>query len=160
MLHQSNIGETFAGSFSNGSIRRSIVSNNTYDISFRTTPSKISTLKIFPLITAGETTTSVETTFAAVGDTIYYLSTSGTWVWKYTHAEDINDMTFDTRPDKNILYVISDSGITKINPLLENKVVYLKLIDRAGNESQIDLEFDSVTGDVVTNSKTLLDGVS
>jgi len=159
LLHQEDIGETFTGGFSNGIIRRSIISNNTYDISFRTVPAKISVLKIFPVVTGFEGEVSYETTFAAVGNTIYYLSESGTWVWKYTHDEVINDMTFDTRGDKNILYVVSDSGITRIHPLLENKVVYLKLIDRAGNETTLNLTYDA-DGEVVVDDNPFVDGIS
>jgi hypothetical protein len=157
--HQSDldgtaISTTFAGVETSGKIRRSVVSSNSYDISFRTIPGKTSALKIFPVITGIASDTPYATTFAAVGSTIYYLSRAGTWVWKYTHSEDINDITFDDRSTNNTLYVISDTGVTKINPLSENKVVYLKLIDRAGNESVLDF----VVGDSVDSSQWV-DGI-
>jgi hypothetical protein len=157
--HQGDIGETFAGSETSGVIRRSITSNNTYDISFRTTPGKVSVLKIFPVITGIEGATSYSSTFAAVGNVIYYLSDAGTWVWKYTHNEIINDMTFDNRSISNVLYVISDTGVTKINPLVSEKVVYLKLIDRAGNASVLDVSLES-DGSVDVDSSKFVDGVA
>ena len=159
LIHQSDIGETFVGGNINGTIRRSIVSNNTYDISFRTTPGKVNTLKIFPVITGVDNAVSYESTYASVGDVIYYLSQAGTWIWKYTHNEEIKDMTFDDRADKNTLYVISDSGITRINPLAEEKIVYLKLIDRAGNETVLDLTFD-VDNKVEVDDNKFVDSIS
>ena len=157
-LDGESINTTFAGVKTSGKIRRSVTSNNTYDISFRTTPGKVSALKIFPVITGIEGDTSYTTTFAAVGSVIYYLSRAGTWVWKYTHNENINDMAFDDRATSNSLYVISDNGVTKINPLSENKVVYLKLIDRAGNESILDYTLDG--DNVVVSSNPWVDSVS
>ncbi len=158
LIHQADIGETFVGGDTNGTIRRSIVSNNTYDISFRTTPGKVSALKIFPVITGVANAVSYTSTFAAVGNVIYYLSQAGTWVWKYTHTEEINDMAFNDKSNKNTLYVISNSGITKINPLAEEKVVYLKLIDRAGNETVLNLTFDG-ENNVEVDDNRLVDSI-
>ena len=156
-LDGDNINTTFAGLETSGKIRRSVASNNSYDISFRTTPGKISALKIFPVITGIAGDTVYTTTFAAVGSAVYYLSRAGTWVWKYSHNEDINDIAFDDRSTNNSLYVISDTGVTKINSLSENKVVYLKLIDRAGNESVLDFTLD---GDgVIVNDNPWVDSV-
>lgn len=159
VLDEDPINVIFAGVETSGKIRRSVASNNTFDISFRTIPGKISTLKIFPVITGIAGDTVYTTTYAAVGSVIYYLSRAGTWVWKYSHNEDINDMAFDDRSNYNSLYVISDSGVTKINPLSENKVVYLKLIDRAGNESVLDFELDPQTSNVVVNDNPWVDSV-
>lgn len=158
ILHQEDIGETFVGGNTSGIIRRSVISNNTYDISFRTVAGKVSTLKMFPVITGFSGTSAYNSTFAAVGNTIYYLSDAGTWVWKYTHSETINDMTFDTRSNKNMLYVISQSGVTRIHPLAEEKVVYLKLIDRAGNQTVLDYTIDA-DGSVDADSSKFVDSV-
>ena len=157
-LDGTSINTTFAGVQTSGKIRRSVTANNTYDISFRTIPGKISALKIFPVITGIEGDTSYTTTFAAVGSAIYYLSRAGTWVWKYTHNEAINDMAFDDRLTYNSLYVISDSGVSKINPLSENKVVYLKLTDRAGNASVLNYTLDGDS--VVVTGNPWVDNVS
>ena len=64
-------------------------------------------MKIFPVITGIEDAASYTSTFAAVGNVIYYLSRGGTWVWKYTHNEAINDIAFDDRSTSNVLYVMS-----------------------------------------------------
>ena len=116
----------FTGGISDGSIRRSKVGSSSYDVSFKTIPGKISALKIF-----NENDTDV--LYAAVGKIVYYLSSSGSWVWRYTHNEDISDISFD--PNLGNLYVISRTVITKLTPLSRTKNVYLKLIDRAGNET-------------------------
>ena len=142
--HETNISETFAGFETEGTIRRSIPSKNTFDVSFRTIPSKISVLKTFLVITGVDSAANYYSTFAAVGNVIYYLSSGGTWVWKYTHNEDINDMTFDDRSIYNTLYIMSDTGVTKLSPLVEEKAVYLKLTDRAGNETDLSVALDSL----------------
>jgi hypothetical protein len=126
----------FAGGEANGVIRKTLFGNNTYDITFRTVPSKISVLKTLKVIDVTDATKNYQTVYAAVGNVIYYLSEGGTWTWKYTHSEVVNDITLDE--NNNTLYVISDSGITRLNPLVDSKIIYLKLIDRAGNESVID----------------------
>ena len=150
----------FVGGDTNGQIRRSLDNNNTYDISFRTVSAKVSVLKVFPVVISGSTTPSYSSVYAAVGNVIYYLSEAGSWLWKYTHTEDINDITFDE--NNNTLYVISSTGITKINPTLQTKTVYLKLIDRAGNETVLDTTLD-VSDNKFTDSvsiSSLVDFVS
>ena len=118
----------FTGGRERGIIRRTIDGNNSYDISFRTIPGKISALRVF-----SENNTNI--LYAAVGNVVYYLSTNGTWTWKYTHLEEINDIAFDSLT--NNLYVISDGNITRVGHLTQDKTVYLKLIDRAGNETDL-----------------------
>lgn len=115
----------FTGGFTNGIIRRSSNNSNSFGISFRTTPSKISCLKTFNI-------NSKDTIFAAIGNTLYYFSESATWTWKYSHNQVINDFTYVD----NDFYIISDEKITKLNPAAETKNIYVKLIDRAGNESE------------------------
>ena len=124
----------FSGGSTNGIIRRSLVNVNSYDISFRTIPSRIYFLKKGNVSDGqgGDYTTI----YAAVGSVVYYLSDSGNWLWRYTHSEDITDISF--KDSNNTMYVISAGGITRVNPLTQTKTVYLKLIDRAGNETVID----------------------
>lgn len=134
-------GFVFAGGSAKGIIRRASINNNSYDISFRTIPSKVISLKIFLVTDTDGNSTNV--LYAAVGKVIYYLSEYGSWIWKYTHFEDISDITFNS--NSNALYVISDSSVTKINPLAQSKSIYLKLIDRAGNESELYEVVNNVT---------------
>ncbi len=138
LFYHEDVASIFVGGAISGIIRRSTGLNNTYDISFRSIPARISVLKTFPVITGVAGATAYNSLYAAVGNVVYYLSNAGSWIWKYTHDEQINDMTFDDRTDRNVLYVISETGVTKINPLLQNKTIYLKLIDRAGNETVLD----------------------
>jgi len=79
-INYNQTGLIFAGGENRGTIRRSTVDSNSYDISFQTIPGKVSALKVF-------TIDDQEVLYAAVGNVVYYLSTSGTWVWRYTHSE-------------------------------------------------------------------------
>jgi len=141
-IQQGADGLIFIGGNNQGTIRRSEVDSNSFDISFKTTPGKVSALKVFSITDGTET---VNTLFASVGNVLYYLSTSGVWVWKYTHTEDINDITFNT--NSGFIHIISDGGVVRLSPASQEKSIYLKLFDRAGNES---LLFDS-GGNVKSN---------
>ncbi len=126
----------FVGGDSSGMIRKTLAGSNTYDITFRTTPAKVSVMKLLQVVDPLDPLKNYLTIYAAVGNVIYYLSEAGTWTWKYTHSETVNDITLKESSDA--LYVISDSGITRVKPIIDSKVIYLKLIDRAGNESVLD----------------------
>lgn len=118
----------FAGVSSNGIVKRAFSGNNSFDISFKTTPSPVKCIKVFPI--RGE---DYETAYASIGSVLYYFSVNGTWVWKYTHTECINDISYNN--DNGDVYVISDGGVTKVSYITGEKKIYLKLIDRAGNEA-------------------------
>lgn len=141
-IQQGDDGLVFIGGNSNGTIRRSKVGSNSFDISFKTTPGKVSALKVFTEISGN---TSIDTLYASVGNVLYYLSTSGAWVWKYTHPTNINDITFNN--NTGFIHIAVDNGVVRLVPATQNKNVYLKLIDRAGNES---LLYDS-EGEVKSN---------
>ncbi len=126
----------FVGGDTNGVIRKTLIGSNTYDVTFKTVPAKISSMKILQVVDPNDPLKNYSTIYAAVGNVVYYLSDGGTWTWKYTHTEVINDLTL--REDTSALYVVSDSGITRIKPIVDSKVIYLKLIDRAGNETVLD----------------------
>jgi len=132
-LDRNNQSMIFAGGDASGVIRKTLFGSNTYDITFRTVPAKVSAMKILQVVNPTNAAAGYLTVYAAVGNVVYYLSETGTWTWKYTHSEVINDITLNA--NTNALYVVSDSGITRIKPIVSSKVIYLKLIDRAGNES-------------------------
>jgi len=147
-LNANSQAMVFVGGETNGVIRKTLVGNNTYDITFKTTPSRISTMKLLRVVDSKDITKNYVTIYAAVGNVVYYLSDAGTWTWKYTHNETINDITLNE--NTNALYVVSDSGITRIKPIVDAKVIYLKLVDRAGNESVLDPipVLDTATGTI------------
>ena len=138
-IQQGDDGLVFIGGQDDGTIRRSKTDSNSYDISFRTTPGKISALKVFPITENNET---LDTMYASVGNVLYYLSVSGAWVWKYTHPTNINDITFNA--NTGFIHLAVSNGVVRLSPATQEKNVYLKLIDRAGNES---LLYDS-EGDI------------
>lgn len=141
-IQQGEDGLVFIGGSYNGTIRRSKVDSNSFDISFKTTPGKVSALKVFAITKNGTTT---DTLYASVGNVLYFLSASGAWVWRYTHTDTINDITFNS--NTGFIHIASDTGVVRLSPATQDKNIYLKLIDRAGNESIL---YDD-TGEVKDN---------
>jgi len=123
----------FAGTSSEGKIIRSKTSSIGFNTSFQTTAAAAPAVKTF----------GTSELLAAVGRMVYRFSENGTWIWRYTHDEDIVDIALNTGTDA--LYIASASKVTKIDPQEQSKKIYLKLIDRAGNESVI---FDNA-GDLI-----------
>lgn len=119
-------GIIFTGGERNGVVRRSRTDTYSFDISFRGISNAINSMRVRTNVDG------TETLFMSVGSILYYLSASGTWVWKYTHDEIINDFSFAQNGE---ILVISDGKITRIKNLPDEKNIYLKLIDWAGNES-------------------------
>ncbi len=135
-VQQGTDGLVFTGGQDNGTIRRSKVDSNSFDISFQTTPGKVSALKVFAITEkdANGTDVTTDTLYASVGNVLYYLSVSGAWVWKYTHQSgNINDITFNV--DTGFIHLAVDSGVVRLSPATQDKNVYLQLTDRAGNAS-------------------------
>ncbi len=133
----------FTGGSKNGIVRRSLVDSSSYDVSFRTIPTRVSAIQVYTDVN------DVSTLYIAVGRSVYYLSQSGAWVWKYTHTEDVNSFTIDARESNyGDLYVISESIITKISSTTEDKIIYLRLIDKAGNESNLYYESGDNQGQI------------
>ena len=118
----------FAGLSNAGIIKRASVENRSFDVSFKTSPAIVKRIKSFP-VEGNEYITA----YASIGNVLYYFSKSGTWVWKYTHDEDIEDISYNNSEED--LYVISKNGITRVSNIHGEKHIYLKLIDRAGNEA-------------------------
>ena len=117
----------FFGGDNTGTILRTYADSYSFYRSFQTVASNVSVLKTF--INSDGT----YTIYAVVGRALYYLSDAGNWTWRYTHNENINDITWDLNTE--VIYVISNNKITKIEPITTSKNVYLQLIDRAGNKS-------------------------
>lgn len=153
----------FAGAETEGKILRSLITSFSFDYSFKTMPGASNVIKKF---TVGEN----EVAYASVGSVLYHFDENGTWVWDYTHSETIEDMTYN--PDTDILYVISSNNVTKIEPLGTTKTIYLKLIDRAGNTTNLydssgniksdlkyDIDISSLSGYVNENKIFELDSV-
>jgi len=118
----------YAGTGTSAEILRSSVSSVSFDLSFKTVTGRVQFIKSFG-------TGTDETLYMAIDQALYYLSSGGTWSWKYSHTESIRDMTFDTETSN--IYIVSDTGVTRVEPLTQSKQVFLKLIDRAGNETNL-----------------------
>lgn len=110
----------FAGTGSTASIKRSTLPNGAFVSSFKTINAPVHVI-----------TNANDQLYAAIGRTLYSLQ--NVWVAEYTHDEDILDII----GDGSSLWFISESGIYKISNEQEIRRVYLKLIDRAGNETNL-----------------------
>jgi hypothetical protein len=117
----------FIGDSGSGTIKKSLATSVSYNTSFELSATGVAALKVF------KDSTDLPILYAAIGNMVYYLSEGGSWVWRYTHNEEINDIT--ASDGINNLYVISNTSITKIQKDVLAKSIYLKLIDRAGNET-------------------------
>lgn len=126
-------GYLFTGGESKGIIKRSPSDDNSYNISFQTSPAKVSVIKTGNFVNReGENETVL---YSVIGNSVYYLSNNNVWVWKYTHSEEIKDIAINN--ENGNIYIISNNDISFISANTSTKNIYLKLIDRAGNESEI-----------------------
>jgi hypothetical protein len=130
----------FAGTVSEGKILRTFAEEDSYNRSFKTIDSKVSDMAQNSAGTA---------LYAAVGQNVYSVSsTTAAWSWEAGADESINSITvFDST-----IYFLTDTKVYKVATADEYKTVYLKLIDKAGNESDlfdshgalIDCRFDTI----------------
>lgn len=131
-----NVGYIYIGDSQTGKILKSFANSYAFNVSFVTLPGKVNVIKRFRKETLNGDV--LYTLYAVVDNIVYYLSETGNWTWKYTHTENVNDITLD--PITMALYIISDTKIIKIKALENAKNVYLSLIDRAGNKTKIKAE--------------------
>lgn len=103
--------------------------------------------------------------WAAIGNTAFALN--NVWTAEYTHTEDIRDISVGIG---DVPWFVSENYIYKIGESEQVKRVYLKLIDRAGNETTLFLDtlqtqldpnlYDSITLEELatfTNQNRLLE---
>lgn len=109
------------GSGSTALIRRSTLPDGPFISSFRTVNSPVWSMENID-----------GTLYASIGRTIYALQ--NVWNSQYTHEEDIRDIIGGPNGE---VWFISDSSIQKITDNNSVRRVYLKLIDRAGNETKL-----------------------
>lgn len=114
-------GYIFAGFGSSGQVKRSKVPSSPFVHSFKTVPSAVYSMRNIGGVL-----------YAAIGNTLYYLD--NVWTAKYTHRETIKDVV---EGEDGLIWFVSDSYIYKIGRVENVKKVYLKLIDRAGNETKL-----------------------
>jgi hypothetical protein len=114
-------GYIFAGYGSSGLIKKSKVPNFAFSQSFKTVSAPVRCI-----VNIGGVI------HASIGNTLYYLST--TWTSKHVHSETINDVVAGSGDS---VWFVSDSYIYKISKAENVKRVYLKLITKAGNETNL-----------------------
>ena len=144
----------FAGYSQTSQIRRSLLPDGAFTNSFRTIEDPVYSMENINDIL-----------YAAIGKTLYALE--NVWNAQFTHTEDIKDIALGPG---QVPWFISDNFVFKVGKTSTTKNVYLKLIDRAGNEtnlftdeSQTDLDsnlFDSITIEELvsfTNQNRLLE---
>ena len=117
----------FSGSAGSGIIMRSSNSDSGFISSFRTLPNDINSLKSL-VLTVGQQPTIV----AAVGSNLY--SFRNTWTLEGSASTDILDFIVD---ENNVLLFCSKNQIKSIQSNSSSRTVFAKLIDNAGNETDI-----------------------
>jgi len=110
----------FAGASTEGKILRTFVTEDSFNKSFHTTSNPIRVLK-----------TINNVTYAVIGKAIYSFGNTGIWTWRAANSEDI----YDVVAVDDTLYYLTASSVKKISPTDEYFNIYMKLIDKAGNES-------------------------
>ena len=130
----------FAGTGSTAQIRRSKLPDGAFTHSFKTINAPVSSMANIG-----------GTLWAAIGKTAFALQ--NVWTSRFTHSENINDIGVGIG---DIPWFVSDNSVYKIGNVADVKKVYLKLIDRAGNETQLflpDGSMDSNLYDSITLSQ-------
>lgn len=128
----------FAGTGSTAQIRRSKLPDAAFTHSFQTINAPV-----YSMSNIGGTL------WATIGKSAFALE--NVWTSKFTNSEDIRDIGVGIG---DIPWFVSDSYVYKISTLADVKSVYLKLIDRAGNETKLFLP-DNTIDPNLTDSITL-----
>lgn len=124
-ININDVAYAFAGYSSNAQIKRVKLPDGRFIHSFKTISAKVNAIKSL-------SSANSEILYASIGNTLYYLDY--VWTAKHTHTEGINDFIMDG--NGNIWY-ISDTYVYRIARNTNLKNVYLKLIDKAGNETSL-----------------------
>jgi hypothetical protein len=134
----------FAGTGSTASIRRSTLPDGPFIHSFKTINDPVYSMNLI----GGKLWT-------AIGNTVFVLN--NVWNAQYTHTEDIRDVAVGLG---DVPWFVSERYIYKIGQVSNVKNVYLKMIDRAGNETSLYLNelqtildpnlYDSITLEQLT----------
>jgi len=109
------------GSGTTALIRRSTLPDGPFISSFRTVNAPVWAMENID-----------GTLYSAIGRTLYSLK--NVWNAEYTHSEDIRDIVGGANGE---LWFVSDTSVQRIANEDVTKSVYLKLIDRAGNETSL-----------------------
>lgn len=115
----------FAGTSSEGKILRSSINDLSFNDSFRTISSSVNSIEVVNGVV-----------YACVGRSVFTFDSSNTWTWRYSHEEDIKDISIT---ENGILFIASASKAVQIGTGsdVNKSTVYLKLIDKAGNETNL-----------------------
>ena len=119
----------YAGFANTGTIKKSITPDGTFELSFKTVAASVNAMKFINGFL-----------YAAIANTLYKFD--NVWTAVYVHSEEIRDM--DAGGIDSIFF-ISDNYVYKLDTNITTKRIYLKLIDKAGNET-------SIYKDVATNT--------
>ena len=121
----------FSGTGSTATLRRSTLPDGAFVHSFRTLNAPV-----YDLENVGGTL------YAAIGNTLY--ANKNVWNAEFTHTEDIRDIA---RGLGDVPWFVSDSFVFKVGEATTVKNVYMKLIDRAGNETSLFVDDEQTTLD-------------
>ena len=111
----------FAGTGSTAQIRRSALPDSPFIHSFKTINNPVYSMNLI----GGKLWTSI-------GNTVFSLD--NVWNAKFTHSEDVRSISVGLG---DIPWFVSERYVYKIGQVSSVKNIYLKLIDRAGNETKL-----------------------
>lgn len=112
----------FAGTATQGKILRTFFTEDSFNVSFNTTDAEVSALKSFD-----------GTLYAAIGRSVYSIDDSAVWTWRASWPSAITDLAVFS----DDVYALTSDSVVKVISSTESRTIYLKLIDRAGNESAL-----------------------
>jgi len=138
ILSIGNVGvAVYAGMEASGNIIRSSSVDAHFVNSFNTIPSSVNRIKA--ITDFDDNDDPIETIYAAVDNNLFRYVNAWTSVVQSTST--IRDFAKDVNGE---LWVISDDGIQKaIDPSSGVSYIYLKMVDRAGNETSLSSEPDT-----------------
>jgi len=114
-------GFIFSGTSSTAQIKRSKLPDGAFIHSFKTISAPVYSMENID-----------GTLWTAIGNSLFALE--NVWNAKYTHTEEIRDVVGGVDGD---IWFVSDSSIYRVSEQQESRKVYLKLTDRAGNETNL-----------------------
>ena len=123
----------FAGTGSQGKVLRTFDTQDAFNTSFSTTPSKVSSLFF---------SAANSTLYAAIGTAVFSFTEGSTWTYEAGGTVNILGAVYGD----NVLYYLTATSVQRIQQKTDEYLtIYLRLIDKAGNQSAI---FDS-TGKLI-----------
>lgn len=137
IITQDSSAIIYLSSGSSNIIYRGVLSEESFNVSYKSTPAYISKIGVLNTATINTDPTQNPTdtiVIASIGKSLFKHTSLG-WEFFYGNDEKINDFTEYSTSSISGVFLVSDTKITKWTNVLSSKTVYLSLKDKAGNIS-------------------------